>query len=294
MLRVAIGYSFFSFFFLNNKKRKKILKNNFTLQKWNMIINKLANKKNTKKGSWEYQMGKRMLKGSFLVFLAAVLFFTGLNISAPSAKAEGTKGEGTKTEEVIDMSKINLKGVPSEKVPGLKKKIKEGKKLDSDKYMEKMVEEDGATLAMATVEDPYFRKDFPDGSFIENSIVDETVEVEKEEGAISTLSSVTQVGGGSEYRTLKVGHTSAWGRMSYRVQIYFPLGGNGKILKSYDWYYIGAVVAEDYKKTYRANETATADAVAIYRLVIGHTGINFIAKLDFRIRDGRYWSAYSS
>lgn len=231
-------------------------------------------------------MGKKMFKGSFLIFLAAILFFTGINISAPSAKAEGLQPEVS-----IDMSKVNLKGVPSEKVEGLKKKMKEGKKLDSDKYLEKMLKQEDASLTMATLEDPTFRKDFPDGSFIENSIVDETVE--EEEGMMSTRG-VTQVGGTSEYRTLRVSHTAAWGYMSYRVQIYFPLGANAKILKSYDWYYVGAVSAEDYKNTYRANETATQDAVAIYRLVVGHSGISFIAKLDFRIRDGKYWSAYSS
>ena len=225
------------------------------------------------------------------MFLAAVLFFTGINVSASSASAEGS--EVLNTPE-IDMSKLILKGVPSEKVEGLKKKIKEGKKLDSDKYMEKMAKEagkDGSELTLATMEDPYFRKDFPDGSFIENSIVDETAVAE--EGTFSALG-VTQVGGTSEYRTLRVNHTAAWGYMSYRVKIHFPMGGNGRILQAYDWYYIGAIAGVDYSGIYRANETATADAVAIYRLQVGHSGFHFIAKLDFRIRDGRYWSAYSS
>lgn len=229
-------------------------------------------------------MKKKLFKTGFMVFLATILFFTGLNISSPAAKAEETK-------EVVDVSKLDFTKVKPEKVKGLKQKIKEGKKLDADIYIEKMSKKDEQSEAMATSEDPYFRKDFPDGSFIESQVEDVT---EEENTGLITPYAVEQIGGTSEYRTIKVSQSAIWGYESFRVKIYFPLGANAKILQAYEWYYIGAVNSVDYRGIYRASETATADAVAIQRLVIGYNGLNYVAKLDFRIRDGRYWSAYSS
>lgn len=228
---------------------------------------------------------KGLLKSGFVLFLATVLFFTGLNISASSAKAE--------TPAPVDISQLELESVAPEKVDGLVKKIKEGKKLDADLYIEKMKKSGKEKEITASSEDPYFRKDFPDGSFIESQIEDVTEEV-ADENTVSIFSSVEQIGGTSEYRTLKVSHTAIYGYQSYRVKIYFPQIGNAKILSAYEWYYFGGVTGVDYRGIYRANETATADAVAIQRLNVGYQGVSYVTKLDFRIRDGRYWSAYSS
>ncbi|MEL6117848.1 hypothetical protein P0Y67_21875, partial [Photobacterium sp. SP02] len=223
---------------------------------------------------------KNVIKVSVGFMLSFVLFVS-FSLFSQEAKAAGP-------EKIKVPSKVELinQGVDSSKVDKLIKKMESGKKLDADKYLEKLG--DGAVLA--TEENPHYRKDFADGSFVENTIEDIT---EKENAKNMQLRSITQIGGTQEYRTLKISTTKVWGTMSFKVKIYFPLSGYSKILQAYDWYYLGSVYAENYKGIYRASETATADAVAIYKLqieVAGNTGVRYLVKTEFRIRDGRYWT----
>lgn len=225
------------------------------------------------------------------------MFLTGVNISSPSVSAESGEVEKIiKEEEKNNISKANFKGVDPKKIDGLKEKMKKGEKLDSDIFMENQAKKVGKEEVMATSENPYIRKDFPDGSFIESSVVDVTEELAGEQEDSFSIQKVEQVGGTSEYRTLSVKHTSPWGYQAFRVKVYFPLIGYSKILQAYDWYYIGNVKSVDYRGIYRASETASADAVAIQRLQVGLGigSLSGIVKLEFRMRDGRYWSVYAS
>lgn len=211
--------------------------------------------------------------------------------------------ENTQKEEInqkqFSKKQLIAHGVDSKKAEKLVKKMEDGKKLDVDIYLENLENE---KISLATQENTYFRKDFPDGSFIENTIEDITEEVKQEEvkQIASTkeiqTKSITQIGGTQENRTLKISVTKPWGTMSFKVQIYFPLIGYSKIKKAYDWKFLGQVYGENYKGIYRASETATADAVAIYKLQIQivSTGVNYLAKTEFRIRDGKYWVEYSA
>jgi hypothetical protein len=227
---------------------------------------------------------KNVIKVSAIFMLSFVLF---VSFSLLSKEAQAAGPEKNKVPSKVEL--INHGANPS-KVDKLVEKIKSGKKLDADKYLEKLGEE----AVLATEEDPYYRKDFPDGSFVENTIEDIT---EEENANNISILGITQIGGTQEYRTLKITTNKAWGTMSFKVKIYFPLSGYSKILQAYDWYYLGAVYSENYKGIYRASETATADAVAIYKLqieVAGNTGVRYLAKTEFRIRDGRYWTVYSA
>ncbi|WEZ10351.1 hypothetical protein P5663_20800 (plasmid) [Priestia flexa] len=234
-------------------------------------------------------------KVSFASLLVLTLSFTSLSTSSFAA----TNGQEKAKEHPGQLSKKELldEGVKPAKVDDLVDKMNKGKKLDSDIYVEKIAkEENGATLA--TSDDPHFRKDFNDGSFIESTIEDVTDEVvvtdpNQSEGSFQTLG-VTQTGGTQENRTLKVSQTAPWGSESFYVKVYFPLKGNSKILQAYNWYYIGAVSGVDYRGIYRANETASQAAVAMQKLQIGIKGLSYIAKLEFRMKGGSYYSTYSS
>lgn len=226
----------------------------------------------------------------FYLLLALIL---SLSFLMPAEAADN--GKDKMKGNFLTKEQLLEKGVSPKKVDKLIKKMKNGEKLDSDIYLASL-EKDG--LELATSENSYFRKDFNDGSFIESGITDITEEVSSDQinnydGQFST-SAVEQIGGTQEYRTLKVYYWAPWGYMSYRVKIYFPLIGYGKILQAYEWYYVGAVISENYKGIYRASETATQDAVAIYKVQVGIRGISYLAKLEFRIRDGSFWSVYSS
>lgn len=210
-----------------------------------------------------------------------------------------------KAEEITSTpikSELLEQGISSKKVDKLIRKMEKGQKLDSDIYMENLIKENGnSEIILATEEDPEFRKDFPDGSFIESKIEDITEEENPttnensgSEDVMLMASKIEQTGGTQEYRTLKISNTAPWGTMSFRVKVYFPLQGYAKIQQAYDWYYLGAVSGTEYKGIYRASETASQDAVAIYKLQIGLKGLGYLAKLEFRMRDGRMWTTYSS
>lgn len=240
---------------------------------------------------------KNVISKAFIATILCVTSFVGFSGSV-SAEEIGNDYFLSKEDllekplSVEPLSKEQLleKGVESSKVDGLIEKMDKGEKLDSDIYLEKKP-------VLATNENPVVRKDFEDGSFIESKIEDitptENLLTSKTSIGMST-NTVKQTGGLSTYRTLKVSQYTSWGYLSYVVEIYFPQGGYGKILRAYNWYDIGLVQNVNYKGIYRANETSSNDAVAIYkvRVRVKYTPITFLSKLEFRIRDGRYWSVY--
>lgn len=222
---------------------------------------------------------KKILQVTFLAIIT--LIFINLSPSVTNAK-ESIKELPTPNKTELLENKVE----PS-KVDTLLEKMEKGIKLDSDLYLEEVSE-----LPLASSENPYYRKDFPDGSFIESEIEDITEEVNK--NMIKPLG-IEQIGGLSELKYLRVSKTAPWGKQAFTVRVYIPLIGYGKIHQAYDWYYIGTVSGVDYRGIYRANETASQDAVAIQRLIIkAPFNISYIAKFDFRIRNGGYWTVYKS
>lgn len=222
----------------------------------------------------------KTIKNVFITSLFALTLVLSFTFLFPTGMANAQE-----TQAPLEKSELLEKKVDPKKVDSLLNKMKNGSKLDSDIYLEVNGE---SGLPLASSENTHFRKDFPDGSFIESNIEDIT-----EDNLISPTA-IEQIGGGNEYRTLRVSHTAPWGFQAFTVKILFPLGGYAQISQAYDWYYIGLVNSVDYRGIYRKNETASQDAVAIQRLQIGLKGISFVSKFDFRIRDGRYWTVYKS
>lgn len=222
---------------------------------------------------------RKLLKVTF--FAIITLIFINTSPLIPNAE------ENIKESPSLNKTELLKNKVEPTKVDTLLKKMKNGEKLDSDLYLEKVSE-----LPLASSEKSYYRKDFPDGSFIESEIEDIT---EEEKNNMIQPLGIEQIGGLSEYKTLRVSKTAPWGKQAFTVKVYIPLIGYGRIIQAYDWYYLGAVSGVDYRGIYRANETATQDVVAIQRLVIkAPFNISYIAKFDFRIRDGGYWTVYKS
>ncbi|MEW4224037.1 hypothetical protein [Rossellomorea marisflavi] len=223
------------------------------------------------------------------LLLSSVAFSSASAASTDNIEAPQTNDvTPVQVEEVPDKEALLENGVEPKKVDALIEKMENGEELEADKYLEE--EGNKEEIMLATEENPYFRKDFADGSFIENTIEDIT-----NENQFSTLA-IDQIGGTQTNRTLKITTVKVWGKMEFKVKIYFPQGGYGKITQAYGWYYHGLVAGENYKGIYRASETASQDAVAIYKLVINtvNTGVTYLAKTEFRIRDGRYWTVYSN
>ncbi|MGW6255316.1 hypothetical protein ACWF5S_29970 [Peribacillus butanolivorans] len=215
----------------------------------------------------------------FMLFLVSAII---LAIPMGNVKANEPKNSETITKE-----ELLENGVAPEKVDTLLEKIEEGQTVDADLYVGK--EEN---LVLATEENPNYKKVFPDGSFIESKIEDIT---DEENQNVISPRKVEQIGGTQENRTLKVSHIAVWGSQSFKVKVYFPQIGYSKINQAYGWEYFGTVSGTDYKGIYRANETATADAVAIQKLnvTVPKTGISYLTKLEFRMRDGRFWDTYT-
>lgn len=222
------------------------------------------------------RINNHLLNFSFLTIIA--LSFLILSPSAANAQ------EDVKTLDPPNKTELLKNKVVPEKVDSLLKKMNEGVKLDSDKYLEQ-------ELPLATSENQNFRKDFPDGSFVESVIEDITEEVDNN---LIRPAAITPIGKPGLFRTLRISHTAPWGNQAFTVKIHLPLTGYAEITRAYDWYYVGLVGAVDYRGIYRAKETAKNDAVAIQRLKINVKDISFIAKFDFRVRGGTYWTVYKS
>jgi len=222
------------------------------------------------------KINNHLLKFSFLTIIA--LSF--LILSPLAANAQ----EDVKTLDPLNKTELLKNKVDAKKVDALLKKMNKGVKLDSDKYLEQ-------ELPLATSENQHFRKDFPDGSFVESVIEDITEEVDTN---LISPAAIGTIGKQGLFRTLRVSHLAPWGNQAFTVKIHLPLTGYAEITRAYDWYYIGLVSGVDYRGIYRAKETATNDAVAIQRLQIGMKGISFISKFDFRVRGGTYWTVYKS
>ncbi|MGG1246077.1 hypothetical protein [Bacillus spizizenii] len=220
------------------------------------------------------------------LLLSLCLGFLILSANPVGAKENKESINAKSLSEIED--ELVEKGVESEHIHNLAKKLKKGEKLDADKYLES---DESKGVEIASQENPNQRIEFGDGSFIENSIEDIT---EEENKNVFRPLGIEQIGGMNEHRILKISNTAAWGYESFKVEIDFPLIGYAKILRAYDWYYLGAVSSVDYRGIYRASETASRDAVAMQKLQIGISGISYLAKLEFRIKDGRYWTVYKA
>ncbi|MFZ0446523.1 MAG: hypothetical protein WAM95_18225 [Bacillus sp. (in: firmicutes)] len=219
------------------------------------------------------------------IFTQLLVFIIALT-SLVFPSAAGAEAREKKINEIPTKQELLERGVKHEKVDKLLNKMKSGVKLESDIFLE------DSNNILATNENPYFRKEFSDGSFVESTIEDIT---EEEKDNIFSIAAVEQIGGLQENRTLRVSTNQTWGSQSFDVKVYFPLIGYSKINQAYNWQYFGSVYATDYKGIYRASETASADAVAMQKLVveIPKTGVRYLAKLEFRMRDGRFWSTYT-
>lgn len=211
---------------------------------------------------------------SLLVLALAVI----ASLVVPNLEVSAKEGE------VLSKSELLEKGVNPKKVDTLHKKIEKGQKLDSERFIE-----NNENLILSTNENKHFKKEFADGSFVETKITDITEIENASNGGVSTQG-IDWIGGQSEYRTLQIQAVFVYGVQEFKVKVYYPLIGYSEILQAYDWYYNGSFKGTDWRGIYRARETISKDAVAIQRLVSDYYGYGaFISKVEFRMRDGRYW-----
>ncbi|EUJ38067.1 hypothetical protein PWEIH_09898 [Listeria weihenstephanensis FSL R9-0317] len=216
---------------------------------------------------------KMMKKGSLVLGFATIIGISGLFISSPAQASEQEE-----RQDIIETLISN--GVDEQKVDELADKVVSGEVSEADEAIESS---DGEISASDTEGRIY--EEFEDGSFYELSL--------EEVPTIAPRLSTTWESGTQQFRTIKVSHTTVWGTSRFYVQINFPLMGYSSITKAYNWYYLGAVTGVDYRGIYRKNETGSLAAVAMQKLSIGISGLSYLAKLEFRMKSGKYSAVYN-
>ncbi|MBC2312553.1 hypothetical protein [Listeria booriae] len=215
-----------------------------------------------------------MKKKSMFLSFAVIVGSCGLFISSPVQASE----QDTEKQEITETLLAN--GVDEEKVDELSEKVLSGERTEADEA----IESSEGVISVSDSEERRYES-FEDGSFYELSL--------EEVPTIAPRLSTSWTSGTQQFRTVKVSHTTVWGTESFFVQINFPLMGYSSITKAYNWYYLGAVRGVDYRGIYRKNETATLAAVAMQKLIIGIKNVNYTAKLEFRMKSGKYYAQYS-
>ncbi|MBC6316964.1 hypothetical protein [Listeria grandensis] len=218
---------------------------------------------------------KCMKKGNMFLGFAVILGSFGLFASSPVEASEQENEKQEITETLIS------NGVEEQKVEDLTEKVLSGEGTEADEA----IESNNGEISVSDSEQRIY-EEFEDGSFYELSL--------EEVPTIVPRASTTWESGTQQFRTIKVSHTTVWGTERFYVQVNFPLMGYSSITKAYNWYYLGAVKGGDYRGIYRKNETASLAAVAMQKLVVGIQGINYLAKLEFRMKGGKYSATYSS
>lgn len=174
-------------------------------------------------------------------------------------------------------------GVEPTKASKLASKINSGQETQAEQFLEK-------NSISVSQEVPNFKKEFSDGSFIEQKIEDVTPIKSFPSQDISARA-ITDTGGiGQSDRILHVTTGGTWGTMGYYVRVYRPLMGTKYIRSIYGQHYGGTIHSVNLS-IIRKNASTLEPAFANG---LGHSAFGPLTRsinLQFFLKDnGSYYS----
>lgn len=207
------------------------------------------------------------------------LLVTSLLLSSTLVSSHFANAE-TSVSVTPDTLKNN--GVEATKASQLAEKINSGQETQAEQFLEK-------SSITTSQTNPNFKKEFSDGSFIEQKIEDVTPTKSLSKDGLNRT--IVDTGGiGQSDRILHVTTGGTWGSMGYYVRVYRPLMDRKYIKSIYGQHY-GGTIQSVQLSIIRKNATAVEPA---YANGLGHAAFGPLTRsinLQFFLKDnGGYYS----